>query len=66
MDNENAEREVKSFCDIVEENLKRLKVEHERDNLQLTQTVNQVAEQRKREIDEESARDTKLSFPVRR
>lgn len=64
-DDDSAEREVQSFCDIVEENLKRLRAEYERDKPSLMETINQVAERRKRDIEDENARDGKLSFPIR-
>lgn len=64
-DDDSAEREVQSFCDIVEENLKRLRAEYERDKPSLMETINQVAERRRREIEDENTRDRKLSFPIR-
>jgi len=65
-DDDNAEREVKSFCDHVQGNLDTLRQDYERDRPQLEQAVSQAAERRKAQIAEEDERDSKRGFTVRR
>ena len=65
-DDENADKEVKSFCDVIDQNLNLLRTEYERDKPRLMQRITQVAEQCKKEIEQDNTRDSKLSFPVRR
>jgi hypothetical protein len=65
-DDENADREVKTFCDQVQNNLAMLRQEYERDKPQLEQAVSQAAERRKAEIAAENDRDSERSFAVRR
>jgi hypothetical protein len=65
-DDDNADREVKTFCDQVQGNLDVLRQEYERDKPQLEQAVSQASERRKAQIAEENARDGKRSFTVRR
>jgi len=65
-DDDNAEREVKTFCEQVQGNLDTLRQEYERDQPQLEQAVSQAAERRKAAIAADSERDSKRSFTVRR
>jgi hypothetical protein len=65
-DDDNADREVRTFCDQVQGNLDTLRQEHERDRPQLEQAVSQAAERRKMQIAAENERDSKRSFTVRR
>jgi hypothetical protein len=65
-DDDNADREVKTFCDQVQGNLDTLRQEYERDKPQLEQAVSQAAERRKAQIAAENERDSKRSFTVRR
>jgi hypothetical protein len=65
-DDDNADREVKTFCDQVQGNLDVLRQEYERDKPQLEQAVSQAVERRKAQIAAENERDSKRSFTVRR
>jgi hypothetical protein len=65
-DDDNADREVKTFCDQVQGNLDTLRQEYERDKPQLEQAVSQAAERRKAQIAADNERDGKRSFTVRR
>jgi len=66
-DDDNADRDVTAFCQLVQGNLDVLRREYERDKPQLEQAVSQAAERRKAEIAAESDRDSKHhSFTVRR
>jgi hypothetical protein len=65
-DDNNADREVKTFCDQVQSNLDALRQEYERDKPQLEQAVSQAAERRKAQIAAENERDSNRSFTVRR
>jgi hypothetical protein len=65
-DDDNADREVKTFCDQVQGNLDTLRREYERDRPQLEQAVSQAAERRKAQIAADNERDSKRSFTVRR
>ena len=65
-DDDNADREVKTFCEQVQANLDTLRQEYECDKPQLEQAVSQAAERRKAQIAAENERDGKRSFTVRR
>jgi hypothetical protein len=65
-DDDNADREVRTFCDQVQGNLDTLRQEYERDKPQLAQAVSQAAERRKAQITAENERDSRRSFTVRR
>jgi hypothetical protein len=65
-DDDNADREVKTFCEQVQGNLDTLRQEYERDKPQLELAVSQAAERRKAQIAAENERDGKRSFTVRR
>lgn len=65
-DDDNADREVKTFCEQVQGNLDTLRQEYQRDKPQLEQAVSQAAERRKAQIAEEDKRDGQRSFTVRR
>jgi hypothetical protein len=65
-DDDNADREVTTFCNLVQSNLDTLRQEYERDKPQLEQAVSQAAERRKAQIALENEQDSKRSFTVRR
>jgi hypothetical protein len=65
-DDDNAERQVTTFCDQVQGNLDTLRQEYERDRPQLEQAVSQAADRRKAQIVAETERDSKRSFTVQR
>jgi hypothetical protein len=65
-DDDNADGQVKAFCDQVQGNLDTLRQDYERDKPQLEQAVSQAAERRKAQIAAENEQDSKRSFTVRR
>ncbi len=65
-DDDNADRDVRTFCDQVQGNLDILRQEYERDKPQLEHAVSHAAERRRAQIAAENERDSKRSFTVRR
>jgi hypothetical protein len=65
LDNDNADQQVTTFCDLVQATLDALRGESDRDRPQLARAVSDAAERRKREIAADKERDSKRSFSVR-
>ncbi len=65
-DDDNADRQVTTFCTQVNSNLDVLRAEYEQSKPSLEQAISEAAERRKQQIAAEDARDSKLSFPVRK
>lgn len=65
-DDANAQREVDTFVNQINENLARLRAEYEQMKPQLDQSIQNAAEQRKKQIQGEAEGDKNLSFPVKR
>lgn len=64
-DDDGADAKVKSFVEMLRNNLRNLKEDYERDKPQIEQAIRTASEQRKAKIDAEEARDKTLSFPVK-
>ena len=63
-DDDRADNAVRSFIQIVSDNLEVLRSEYEQLRPQLAQAVNQAAQRRKQGIDGETARDGTRSFKI--
>jgi hypothetical protein len=64
LDDDNADEAVRSFAQIVGDNLEVLRTEYDQLRPQLAQAVDQAAQRRKQQIDAEKSRDGTRSFKI--